>query len=137
MNEVQQRRRVAPISSEPPRALTWMTNLYGIGAAVKTALVAMVLVGNALDWSFAPSVKVRIGDQPLTFLPALVNVGSSWLTFWLLRARRKAAVFAAGIPIVFSLVDTVRTANRNLDIGNLVLGIVMLVILLRSYEDLE
>jgi hypothetical protein len=114
-----------------------MTNLYGIGAATKTALVLIVFVGNLLGWSFATAAVVRIGDQPLSLVVALVNVGSSWLTYGLLRARRKAAVFAAGVPIALSLVETVRAANRSLDIGNLVLGIAMLVILLRSYEHLD
>lgn len=137
MNHLQQRRSIGHLSSEPPRALTWMTNLYGLGAAMKTALVVMVLVGHVLGWSFVTTVMIRLDDQPLTPLLALVNVGSSWLTFVLLRARRKAAVFAAGIPIALSLVNTVRATNHSLDIGNLVLGVVMLAILLRSYEHLD
>lgn len=131
------RRGYAPVSGrERSRSLRWLTNAYLFSATLKTTIFAVVAGGSLAGMPFA-SKLVRGLNEPYWVVLGLAGIASTWITYHLLRVRRKSAVFAAGIPVVMGLISSVRSVGRQFDIGDVILGLGMLLLLLRAYEDLD
>lgn len=131
------RRGFAPVSGrEGSRSLRWLTNAYLFSATLKTMAFAVVAGGSLAGMPFASKLVSRL-NEPYWIVLGLAGIASTWITYHLLRVRRKSAVFAAGIPVVLGLVTTVRGIGKQFDIGEFVLGLGMLLLLLRAYEELE
>lgn len=131
------RREFAPVSGrEGSRSLHWLTNAYLFSATLKTTLFAVLAGGSLAGMPFASKLVSR-PNEPYWIVLGLAGIASTWITYHLLRVRRKSAVFAAGIPVVMGLISSVRSVGRQFDIGDVIVGLGMLLVLLRAYEELD
>lgn len=131
------RREFAPLSGEEPRSLEWLTRIFGFDACFKTFAFGLLAVGSWQQWPFVVGAADTGGGKPSLFPFALFSLVSAWLTYGLLRQRRRSAVLAAGIPLLLAVFGFWRSPTDASDWRSWIFSLLLLGALLRNYKHLD
>ncbi|MFN5583426.1 hypothetical protein [Gemmatimonas sp.] len=131
------RRHFSPVSGEASGRLRVVTYAFGLSAGLKTVAVIGLVAADLLNVAAVEQAMVKAHTPVWWPLVALIGVTASWMTYRMLKNRRRAAIFAAGVPAVMGLVAAAQSGGAGIGVQDVVINLLLLATLVSVRNELD